>query len=101
MPKDNPLSIPVIQKVEKLVRTTSEKISKKMQVAMYFPGMFFKHHIDQCNENNELCNKKIARNGLRLYNLLIYLNEGFGGGETEFNILKLKFKPKPGDAICI
>ena len=98
MPKDNPLSLPVIKKVEKLVKLPRKNF-EEMQVAMYFPGMFFKHHTDQCKENNEPCNRENKRGGRRLYNLLIYLNEGFGGGETEFNNLKLKFKPKPGDAI--
>ena len=98
MPKTNPLSTNIRMKVQKLVKLPSKNF-EDMQIAMYKPGMFFKHHTDQCKENEPPCRNENLRGGIRLYNLLIYLNDGFGGGETEFINLKLRFKPKPGDAI--
>lgn len=35
----------------------------------------------------------------RIKTMLIYLNEGFGGGETQFPLLPLTVRPKIGDAI--
>jgi hypothetical protein len=37
--------------------------------------------------------------GQRATTVLIYLNEGYEGGETEFPELDWRFKGKPGDAL--
>ena len=39
------------------------------------------------------------RRGQRIVTFLLYLNEGFAGGETDFPDAGLRFKGKTGDAI--
>jgi hypothetical protein len=41
----------------------------------------------------------IAERGQRVASFLIYLNDGFDGGETEFPRLGLRFKGRKGDAL--
>ena len=70
-----------------------------IQISHYAPGNFFKYHQDQCYDTNEPCIKETARGGPRLYNILLYLNDQFTGGETEFPKLGKKYKLPPGDGI--
>ena len=41
----------------------------------------------------------LRAHGQRLVTVLVYLNEGYEGGETEFPLLQQRFKGKPGDAL--
>lgn len=41
----------------------------------------------------------LKRQGQRIATVLVYLNEGYGGGETEFPHLDFRFKGRPGDAL--
>ena len=41
----------------------------------------------------------VAREGQRVLTFLIYLNEGFAGGETDFPLLKRRYKGHQGDAL--
>ena len=41
----------------------------------------------------------LRAHGQRRVTVLVYLNEGYEGGETEFPRLKQRFKGKPGDAL--
>jgi prolyl 4-hydroxylase len=43
---------------------------------------------------------EIARNGQRLYTFIVYLNEGYGGGETTFAKLGIAHKGSKGEGIC-
>ena len=70
-----------------------------IQICYYAPGNFFKYHQDQCYDTDKPCMTATARGGPRLYNVLLYLNDEFTGGETEFNNLNQKYKLPPGDGI--
>lgn len=43
---------------------------------------------------------EIARNGQRLFTFIVYLNEGYGGGETTFGKLGIVHKGSKGEGIC-
>ena len=73
------------------------------QVGMYLSGGKFNDHVDACvhkdNDQKAYCDNMNKHAGQRRYTLLIYLNDDFEGGETEFIRLNLKIKPEKGKAI--
>jgi len=60
-----------------------------LTVLRYRPGQEYRRHLDTIAG---------ARNQ-RIRTVLIYLNHGFGGGETQFPVLGLTIRPRGGDAI--
>ena len=63
------------------------------KVARYKPRGFFKLHTDHLEAFNDLCC------GGRLGTLILYLNDDFRGGHTEFPRLGVSVEPVAGDAI--
>lgn len=71
-----------------------------LQVAHYDEGGKFNEHYDACVfEDKKYCDKMNNYAGERRATLLIYLNDDFVGGETEFVKLGIKIKPEIGKAI--
>jgi prolyl 4-hydroxylase len=70
------------------------------QVAMYDPQGKFNEHFDACvYEDKSYCDRINNNAGQRRSTLLLYLNDEFEEGETEFVNIGLKIKPKTGSAI--
>lgn len=73
---------------------------ESLQVALYEPFGKFNEHIDACTyHDKDYCDKINRFAGQRRSTLLVYLNDGFTGGETEFVNIGLKIKPETGKAI--
>ena len=71
-----------------------------LQVAMYEKLGKFNDHYDACvDKDPEYCEKMNAGSGERRATLLVYLNDDFTGGETEFVNIGLKIKPERGKGI--
>jgi len=72
-----------------------------LQIAKYDKGGKFDAHHDYCDieGNDNYCDKFNQNSGNRRSTLLVYLNDNFQGGETEFVQLGLKIKPEKGKAI--
>jgi prolyl 4-hydroxylase len=68
------------------------------QVLHYAPGEQFHPHVDYFDPANPAYREQLGR-GQRIATFLIYLNEGFEGGETEFVDAGLKFRGNIGAAI--
>lgn len=68
-------------------------------VLHYAPGERYAPHVDYIDPGNEAYRATLERHGQRARTLLVYLNDGFEGGETEFSRLDLRFKGKTGDAV--
>ena len=67
--------------------------AEQLQVVKYNPGGFYNVHQDaNCFVDESSDNE-------RLYTVLVCLNDGFEGGETEFPEIGEKFKLKKGDAL--
>lgn len=64
-----------------------------MKVARYKPQGYFKLHTDHVEAFNSLCC------GGRLGTLIVYLNDDFEGGHTEFPTIGVSVEPCAGDAI--
>ena len=94
---------PIIKKIAEY----SEKITgipinhqEMMQVAYYKQEGKFIDHYDACTYNDiTFCDKMNNNAGQRRATLLLYLNDDFQGGQTEFVQLKLSIKPQVGKAI--
>lgn len=71
-----------------------------VQIAMYEEGGMFNAHFDACQDDDkEYCDKMNHNAGQRKSTLLIYLNDDFKGGETEFVDIGVQITPKRGNAI--
>jgi hypothetical protein len=69
------------------------------QVLHYAVGQEFTPHLDYLHPELADQAADIAGGGQRAKTLLIYLNDGFEGGETDFPLLGLKFRGGKGDAL--
>jgi hypothetical protein len=69
------------------------------QVFHYAAGQWFAPHFDFLEPEAPGTAASIARYGQRAATLLVYLNEGFEGGETDFPDLGLSYKGGAGDAL--
>lgn len=68
-------------------------------VLHYAPGERYAPHVDYIPETPANAEHLAAR-GQRVRTVLVYLNEGFEGGATEFPRLELSFKPARGSALA-
>jgi prolyl 4-hydroxylase len=96
---EHPIAMKVATLSEELTKIPREN-QEMLQVAYYEPGGKFNEHYDACNESNkEYCDKMNHYAGHRWATLLIYLNDNFDGGETEFPLIHKKIAPKKGKGI--
>lgn len=70
---------------------------ESLQGQMYEPGQYFKPHNDAFGENSYKAH--CLHSGNRTNTLMIYLNDDFIGGQTNFPNLNKKIQPKLGKAV--
>jgi hypothetical protein len=85
----------------RIARTTGVPVLslEPPSVLHYAVGQQFTPHFDFLEPEAPGFAADVARKGQRIGTFLVYLNEGFEGGETEFPMLGLKYKGRPGDAL--
>jgi prolyl 4-hydroxylase len=71
------------------VSGTAPEWGEPLQVLRYRPGQEFKPHRD--------CTDDVANQ--RVWTMLVYLNDGYAGGETEFLETGLKVRGGTGDGL--
>jgi prolyl 4-hydroxylase len=69
------------------------------QILRYEIGQQFIPHYDFMDANSAGFREKLGSYGQRIATFLIYLNEGFEGGETNFPKIGLSYRGRTGDAI--
>ena len=69
------------------------------QVLHYAVGQRFKPHHDFLDPANPAYHDSLSHFGQRIATFLIYLNDGYEGGETSFPRIGLNFRAKQGDAL--
>lgn len=93
----------VLAKIEDITHKMSGKSIRNqepLQVVKYTKNQYYKPHYDCCVPlNSPMCLKDSHLHGYRHSTLLLYLNDVEEGGETEFPLIKYKFKPKMGCGI--
>lgn len=70
------------------------------QVLHYAPGQEFSAHHDYFDPRNPGHAEQLKK-GQRIATVLVYLNDGYSGGETDFPRADLSFRGKAGDALFI
>jgi hypothetical protein len=71
------------------------------QLLHYSVGQRFKPHYDFLDSANPAYRDELARFGQRIATFLIYLNEGYEGGETSFPEAGLVYRADQGDALFL
>jgi hypothetical protein len=69
------------------------------KVLRYTPGQEYRHHVDFLEPGDPVMAQSIAREGQRIATFLVYLNDDYEGGETEFSQVGLRFRGHTGDAL--
>jgi prolyl 4-hydroxylase len=87
---------------EPVVRDVIERLSQQfkfdvdnvedLQVVRYVPGGYYNEHHDSCCEDSDHCHEFVKDSGQRVLTILIYLNDEFEGGHTNFPNLGLNLK---------
>lgn len=72
---------------------------EETNVLHYAPGQEFTRHFDFFDPTQEANAAEIAVKGQRVGTVLVYLNSGFEGAETDFPLLDWRYKGRPGDAL--
>lgn len=95
----HPLCMRLAQYSEQITNIPREN-QEMLQVAHYEKDGKFNEHYDACvYDDKSYCDKMNNNSGQRRATLLVYLNDNFTGGETEFVNIGLKIKPETGKAI--
>ena len=76
-----------------------EAIFEVPQVMRYRPGEEFRPHHDALDPNQPGTAADLARRGQRMGTFLLYLNDDYEGGETEFPAARISFHGESGDAL--
>lgn len=74
----------------------------QMEPAMvlhYAPGQYFAPHLDGLDPAQPPLAREIAAKGQRIATVLVYLNDEYDGGHTDFPDLGWRFKGRKGDAL--
>jgi prolyl 4-hydroxylase len=90
--KDDPVAQNIIQKVCDIDGYSIDH-AEDIQVVKYEPNGYYNEHHDACCDDNDAC-KKFVKDGQRVLTMVIYLNDDFEGGATNFPNIKKEYKPK-------
>ncbi len=92
---ENELSRSIKNSLKDLIFLNPER-SENLHVVQYNVGGEYKDHHDFFHENESYFEDEIKRGGQRILTALIYLNDDFEGGETNFPNYGLTVKPEKG-----
>ena len=94
---------PVASKLAKIASIETGKPinhQEMLQIVRYDEGGKFNPHFDACDiDDPEYKNRINHGAGQRYATLLVYLNDEYDGGETDFVEMNVSIVPKQGDAI--
>lgn len=107
--RDNSFVVLGLAEMNVLTEVIRQRISAAMnlpvplfepsQLLHYAVGQRFKPHHDFLDPENPAYRDSLGRFGQRIATFLIYLNDGYEGGETAFPKIKLHFQARQGDAL--
>jgi len=97
-----PTAEPVLASIERLLcHAVGAAIARAepMVVLRYRVGQQYRWHRDYIQPSGESVRQELASFGQRVHTGILYLNEGFSGGETEFRDWGLSLNPAAGTAL--
>lgn len=97
---DDPLSIEIKQLIHNEVNVPIENM-ERLSVIKYDVGGEYKEHQDFFHPGQDYYDKCMSQGGQRIKTALIYLNDGYEGGQTAFPILGITVQPKKGKGIVV
>jgi prolyl 4-hydroxylase len=77
----------------------SPRLFEVAKLLRYEPGQHFGPHCDFQQPTTPALAQEIMQHGQRIATALVYLNDDYSGGETEFPRIGLRFKASRGDAL--
>lgn len=83
----------IIERVCDITKIPFEN-AEKMQVVKYDPNGFYSAHYDASCDDKKECVEFEKNGGQRIVTMILYLNDDFTGGYTQFQNLKKEYKPK-------
>jgi prolyl 4-hydroxylase len=95
------LDLPMLLLRERIANTMGVPVLnlERSVVFRYEVGQTFAPHPDYLDPSSKQLAEEIARGGQRVLTFLIYLNDGFEGGETHFTRLDKRLRGGAGDAL--
>ena len=96
--KNDPVIASIIKRVCSITHIPFEN-AEKIQVVKYQPNGFYTRHYDASCDDKKECVEFEKNGGQRMVTMIIYLNDDFTGGTTEFPNLKTEFQPKKGNGL--
>jgi len=87
--------------IERIARATgvSSQLFEVAKLLHYEPGQQFAPHCDFQEPTTPALAREVARRGQRVATVLVYLNDDYDGGETEFPRIGLRHRAATGDAL--
>jgi TPR repeat protein len=86
----------------RLARLTGEpaNLQENTAVLCYRPGQTYADHYDFIDPDVPQFGRELAERGQRVATALVYLNDGYRGGDTAFPLLGLTYRGRRGDALA-
>ena len=98
IPNDDTLSIEIRQLISTEVNVPVENM-ERLSIIKYDTGGEYKEHHDFFHPGQDYYDECMSKGGQRIKTALIYLNDGYEGGQTAFPIIGMTFQPKKGKAV--
>ncbi len=99
---DTPTASPLLGCMERLMAAAAGKSlvhAEPMVILRYAPGQQYRWHRDYIQPSSEDVRREIATFGQRIHTGIVYLNDGFEGGETEFRDWGQSLRLRAGQCI--
>jgi len=88
----------VIERIARAVGVSTQ-LFEVAKLLHYEPGQQFAPHCDFQEPNTPALAREVERRGQRVATVLVYLNDDYDGGETEFPRVGLRHRAATGDAL--
>lgn len=75
------------------------QVMELTKVLHYAPGQRFDRHYDYLEPSSPEMRSELDTRGQRLITFLLYLNDDYVGGETDFPLAGFRYRGRPGDAL--
>jgi predicted 2-oxoglutarate/Fe(II)-dependent dioxygenase YbiX len=87
--------------IERIARAlgVSAQLFEVAKLLHYEPGQHFAPHCDFQEPSTPALAREVERRGQRIATVLVYLNDDYDGGETEFPRIGLRHRAATGDAL--